>query len=73
MNICVIGDKDMTTGFRLAGVTAVARVDKINDTPQVLEELLQKEYDIIIISENHASYADEQIRKLRSKPHPFSC
>jgi len=70
MNICVIGDKDMTLGFRLAGVTAVHTVDKVQDTKGILENVLQKEYDLIIISENHASYVSSEIKKLRSKPHP---
>jgi|TARA_Y100000034_G_scaffold136042_1_gene210450 V/A-type H+-transporting ATPase subunit F len=70
MNICVIGDKDMTLGFRLAGVTAEYPVEKMDDTKRVLEEALQKEFDLIIISENHASYASAEIQKLRSKPHP---
>jgi|ETN02SMinimDraft_4_1059925.scaffolds.fasta_scaffold274132_2 V/A-type H+-transporting ATPase subunit F len=70
MNICVIGDKDMVMGFRLAGVTAAYPVEKVADTSNVLNQALQKEYDLIIISENHASYVSEEISKLRSKPHP---
>jgi len=70
MNICVIGDKDMTTGFRLAGITAAYPVEKIVNAGEALENALQKEYDLIIISENHASYVSEQIKKLRQKPHP---
>lgn len=70
MNICVIGNTDMTTGFRLAGITAAYPVEKIANTREALEKALQKEYDLIIISENHASYVGEHIKKLRQKPHP---
>ncbi|MFH1450561.1 MAG: V-type ATP synthase subunit F [archaeon] len=70
MNICVVGDKDMTTGFRLAGITATHTVKKVHNTKEVFEDVISREYDLIIISENHASYVAEQIKKLRSKPHP---
>jgi len=70
MNICVIGDKDMVMGFRLAGVTAAYPIEKVSETASVLEQALQKEYDLIVISENPASFVSEQISELRSKSHP---
>jgi V/A-type H+-transporting ATPase subunit F len=70
MNICVIGDKDMVMEFRLAGVTAAYPVEKMVETVNVLDRALQKEYDLIVISENHASFVSEQISALRSKSHP---
>ena len=69
MNVAVIGDADTTTGFRLAGITAVYEA-KSQTAPQVLEKVLTEDYDIIIITESLAAFAEEQLSEVRGKATP---
>ncbi|HIP17574.1 MAG TPA: V-type ATP synthase subunit F [Methanothermococcus okinawensis] len=64
MKIAVVGDLDMATGFRLAGLTDVYEVNNNDEALKALEELKDREdIGLIIISEK----LGESIRDKLSK------
>ena len=68
MKIAVVGDLDMATGFRLAGLTDVYEVNSNDEALKALEELKDREdIGLIIISEK----LGESIRDRLSKFNKF--
>lgn len=70
MNIAIIGDGDTVIGFRLAGVGATYEV-KPQEVPNVLDQILEKEYDVIIITEKMAAFIKERISEINRESKPI--
>jgi V/A-type H+/Na+-transporting ATPase subunit F len=65
--IAIIGDQDTVTGFMLGGIKEGYPVDNIEDAGKILEELVKKDYSIIITTEKIGDDLREKINILTSE------
>ena len=62
-SVAVIGDLDTITGFRLGGVSTGYVVNTEDEAKKALDELLESEISIIIITQKVADEIREYINK----------
>ncbi|AGN16335.1 A1A0 archaeal ATP synthase subunit F AhaF [Methanobrevibacter sp. AbM4] len=62
-SVAVIGDLDTVTGFRLGGVREGRIVNTKEEAEQALDELIENNFSIIIITDKIADEIREHIRK----------
>jgi len=62
-SVAIIGDLDTVTGFQLGGVKVSKVVETKKDAENALDELINDEISIIIITENIADNIREYIEK----------
>jgi V/A-type H+-transporting ATPase subunit F len=62
-SVAVIGDLDTVTGFRLGGVKEGRIVNSKEEAEQALDELIESNISIIIITDKIADEIREHIRK----------
>lgn len=68
MKISVIGDHNMVTGFRLAGVNEGFEVEESKDALTTLKDLFKdKESGLIILQEQMYSEIEDEIKRLTEK------
>ncbi len=67
MKICVVGDFDTITGFRLAGIKDTYEVEEPQSAVKVIKELFQnkdKEIGLIIITERIADDIRAELKEI---------
>lgn len=66
MQIAIIGKEDIIVGFRLLGM-GIFPVDNTEKAKSILEELINKEYNLIFITEDMAVHISEGIKQLQEE------
>lgn len=65
MKICVVGDKDTVTGFRLAGIPKIHVVQNAEELIVVLRQVINEpEIGLVIVSEQLAKNVGKEIDML---------
>lgn len=65
--IAIIGDQDTVTGFMLGGIKEGYPVKNMEDAGKTLEELVRKDYSIVITTEKIGDEFRELINNLTSE------
>lgn len=65
--IAIIGDQDTVTGFMLGGIKDGYPVKNAEEADKTLEELVRKDYSIIIITEKIGDKLRDKIDSLTSE------
>lgn len=67
--ICIIGDYDSICGFKALGIDTFAETDA-EKAENLIEELIEKNYVIILITENIAVQIIKVLDKYRTQAYP---
>ena len=65
--IAIIGDQDTVTGFMLGGIKEGYPIENMEEAGKTLEELIRKDYSIIITTEKIGDEFREKITNLTSE------
>lgn len=65
--IAVIGDQDTVTGFMLGGIKEGYAVEGAEEAKKTLDDLVQKDYSVIITTEKIGDELREEIDSLTSE------
>ncbi len=66
-DIAVMADEDIVTGFRLGGIKAGFPVEDMDEARSTLEELVEKDFSVIITTERIGTELRSIINKLTSE------
>jgi vacuolar-type H+-ATPase subunit F/Vma7 len=67
--IAVIGDKEITLGFKAIGVTSFAFED-VKELPLILNEIKNNDYELIFVSEKAYLSLENELKEFEEAPVP---
>ena len=70
LDIAVIGDEDLASGLRLAGISRYYAIEDDNDAPEKVRKALSElindpSVGIVVVQENHAEYIEDMLSQVR--------